>query len=500
MRPFGDRLLPLWGLLLLLVFASASGPSPAAGFQAPSAPPPVGDIKETAPAYSEDEAREYVTELQPLVERVLGRKFKVRPQFKLTDRVGAAESLSHDFVPQFKNLLPQLGERDVTRTAQAQARLLAPGLIGKYGIQDKTLYLLPKNVQGILAAARVEPKHLKSIVKLAVAHELTHALQDQEVDLAKALLRLHSLEESQAFNALMEGQAVFVQDRVGKMLGLDEAVVDLSRLLSAGAIQHADAAEQMLTKMTGTLFEQVYIGGQRFVAYFVEHGGMEKVWSLFGHPPTTTAMIDKPATYNASPNARRDYASIVEGLEQDFGDRNWRIQNIPLGVANLRAAYANLDVQKRDDLLDHIETVQALVVQDPPASMMGNVSLIVLTNDKFAKTAVEYLEDYSRMMVKQIQAKSAIKISDPVIEDFNAIKADVARQISFTLQAPGEPEIKQTVIRVARGRYLVEIIKQNIDLTPQQLAAIADKVLARASAPPAAARPLGSAGGSSAGK
>jgi hypothetical protein len=481
MKRHRNSMVVTWLLVLSLANLTSQGRS--AEYLAAPAPAANEDLKEGAPAFSEEEAGAYIAEVEPLVERVLGRQFKAKPQFKLTDRAGAAESLARDFVPQFKNLAPHLSDMEVEASARNEARKLAPALLGKYGMRDKILYLLPRNVAGLLAAAKVDPMQLKAIVKLVVAHELTHALQDQEVDLVKAMSRIRNGDESQAYSSLMEGQAVFVQDRVGEMLGLNDAVVDFSRMLSAGAIKRDDPAVELLSHARAALYEEVYLGGQRFVAYYVEHGGMAKVWTIFERPPTESAMIAKPALYSEAPRVMRDYTQVLLGIDRDFGNRDWKVQNITLGQANLRAAYASLDPQKRDELLDQIEASQAIIAVDQPAGMMGNVSLIVMRDSSFTRTGAGYLEEYTRSMIKKIQAGSAVKITDAKFEDFNGIKADVAYKVTFVIQAPGERKINEQVVRIARGKYLFELLTQNVDLTPEKIVEIAEKVFSRVTAP-----------------
>src|SRR4029453_8963832 len=106
-----------------------------------------------------------------------------------------------------------------------QARPFVSCLLGKYGFVDGTVYLLAGNVRPLFKLCDTDEKQLPAIVKLVVAHELTHALQDQELDLKTTLAAIKNVDASLAISAAIEGQAVFVQDSVGQALELDAAVL-----------------------------------------------------------------------------------------------------------------------------------------------------------------------------------------------------------------------------------------------------------------------------------
>ncbi|HYH02576.1 MAG TPA: hypothetical protein VEC37_05710, partial [Bacillota bacterium] len=198
-------------------------------------------MAEGKPAYTMKEVKNYVCKIVPLVENATGKKFLKIPRLVFADRKKMTKVLSRELMEPLSNLYPQLARDQINRMSQSQAALASMNLMGKYGVKDGKLYLLPKNMLPLLNLAEVDEKHTKSLLQLVIAHELTHALQDQETDL-KRCYKITDIDRFSAFSATMEGQAVWVQEKVGRQLGLDDSVVEMSRLLSAGTIKFDDPA------------------------------------------------------------------------------------------------------------------------------------------------------------------------------------------------------------------------------------------------------------------
>ena len=193
-------------------------------------------LREAKPAFDQKFAEDLLKEVLPIVEKITGRTFKKTPKVQTASRKVVSEALYHDLLPQLKILLPNASEKKVEQTTRAQAFGMAPLLLGKYGFEDKILYVLPGNFLPLLTLADIDAKYLKPIAMLIVAHELVHALQDQETDLVSQLEHMKSQEEALSISSVIEGHAMLVMERVGKEMKLDEryhkAIVDLAGLYS----------------------------------------------------------------------------------------------------------------------------------------------------------------------------------------------------------------------------------------------------------------------------
>ncbi len=476
-------------LLTVLLLALATNP-PLFGNEQPATkeaatwPPPevkelVELLREGEPAFTREQASTYARELVPLVEEAAGRKLKRAPSIELVSRAELAEVLSRELQPQLRNLFPKLNEEEVKGAADAQARLLAPMLLGKFGTEDKVLYLMPRNLYPLLKLVKIDEKHATAMTRLVIAHELAHALQDQEVGLQEKLCQARSLDECQAVNATIEGHAVFIQEKVGRALMLDDALQEHARALAAGAVKLEDPALELLNRTISVQFEQITLGGKKFIGYHYREGGTERLWQILVAPPTETSMIANPAGYSPLRGRKLDYAKMLEGLEQDFGAGDWTVQNIELGQMMLRSAYALLEESRAEEIISQVERAQTLIAITAEPFMLGNVSIVVLKKREYGPKLIAAVEEAARKNVEKMKSGSFVGVSDLVMEDFAGIKADVARKLSMNILAPGDIRVKQVVVRVCRGRVMVEILDANIGLTDEKIIGIAEKVFQR---------------------
>lgn len=437
------------------------------------------ELLEGKSAYTLAEARKYVKEIVPLVEEATGRKLNKIPPLKLVDREKMIPILQVEFEPQLKNLYRDYSAKQLEEAGYKQSSAYAKALMGKYGIMDRSLYLLPKNLAPLLKLAKVDEKYTQPILKLVIAHELVHAIQDQEIDL-KRIQQITNYDELSAFSATIEGQAVFVQDQVGKALGLEESAIELSRLLSAGAVTYDDPAQEMINKLIATQFEQIYLGGRKFIEYHYQQGGNERVWEILAKPPVKTAMIAKPDTYNPEKQTELNYQALVEGLEHNLDGEGWQTQNMEVGQMGLRAVYAKIDEQNREAIIDQIEHVQIFIAQntDPPCTV--NVSAIIVKDGSFAKKYMALLEDMVRKNVKEIESSTILQIKNFSIADFTGMKADIARKISFDLaQGDDSPSVPNVFIRICRGNLMLEFYTSNYTMDDALIIKIAELVFSR---------------------
>lgn len=254
-------------------------------------------LVEDEPAYTQADADKLVREILPLVEQAAGKKFLRTPRVKVCRRAEMVKSLRADLTPQMRLVAGLIGDKKARAAMAANlAEAMGAAMLGKYGVQDKVLYLPAGNVRPLLKLMKVDPKLTRPLLKLIVAHELTHALQDQHIDLTKSIVRPDTVDSLQAFNACIEGHAVLIQDLVGEKLHLTKAVREFSRLLAAGCIESDDPVANMQNRMMAEQFKATYIGGRAFMGWHYERGGTKKVWQILAAPPSATATGQKVLT------------------------------------------------------------------------------------------------------------------------------------------------------------------------------------------------------------
>lgn len=152
-------------------------------------------------------------------------------------------------------------------------------VIGMYDDESKELYIVS------------EEKRLSPLRQMIIAHEYTHALQDQHFDLSSLPLEVEDNSDlSLAVLSLVEGDAAFVQNNYKFYLSetlsqseFDKLIKELSELES----EKFEAAPEVVK--VNLLFPYLY--GQQFVYRIWSVRGPEAVNQAYSAPPQSTEQI-----------------------------------------------------------------------------------------------------------------------------------------------------------------------------------------------------------------
>ncbi|MGH9368675.1 MAG: hypothetical protein ACRD3M_13485, partial [Thermoanaerobaculia bacterium] len=193
-------------------------------------------------------------------------------------------------------------------------RFYASQVIAFYDPEPRRFYV----VRG--APAALEAEELEGAAeKLIFTHELTHALQDQNLGLDRRLKALKDNgDRALALQCLLEGEATLVMIRaaLADLPGADETVEDeIAPLLSAGGLEKANAPEDVPPYFTEQLFFP-YVEGTAYVRRAVKAGGWAEVDRLWKNPPVSTAEILHPEARPRVP-ATDLLPARTEGLAPD---------------------------------------------------------------------------------------------------------------------------------------------------------------------------------------
>ena len=434
---------------------------------------------EGEPAFTDDQVRLWVEEILPLVEQETGRRFLTEPQVQTVDRHALQQALERDLQGQMAVLMPEAPEYQQAAMAEQTAQMLAIAALGKYGFVDKCLYLAPGNMQPLLDLAGVDPDLTEPLAKLIVAHELTHALQDQHADIGRLIDETRDIEAMQALNATIEGHAVFVQDRVGRRLGLDEAVLELSRLLSAGAVEFDDPSLQLMNQFLAGQYEQIYLSGRTFIEHHFDEGGDERVWEIVSAPPPDTRVIYQPERYGEEMRAPIDYAALVGGLQPMFGDGRWTAQNQHMGRMILTSLYRAAIPEHADEIVQWIDHAQALVLTDVESGAITGVTLFVLGEPHRAEELIGLLEAAAQTNLQRMSEGAYAAIESFEMETLDEIESDAAHEFRLMMRQSGTQMSRQVIIRVARGSVMIEFMDIGAGLERETYLEIAEELFRR---------------------
>ena len=229
-----------------------------------------------------------VPELERFVERARGLAFKAPVKVTL---LGDAD---------FRARLAEANRRtddDLQDVAAADEVLTALGLLAAHvDLAEAVDGLLGSSVAGFydprtdeLVVRGEEPT---PAVRVTLVHELTHALQDQHFELHRPDLAERDDEAADAFGALVEGDAVRIEEQYLASLPAGEArAVAAEERRAAGRI--GGDAPPVLLQLLGF----PYAAGPAFVAEVDRSGGQAALDAAFASPPVTSEHVLHPETF-----------------------------------------------------------------------------------------------------------------------------------------------------------------------------------------------------------
>ena len=137
-----------------------------------------------------------------------------------------------------------------------------------------------------------------------IAHELTHALQDQHFDIDKFIDRIKGNSDAMyARAALAEGEATLVMmaDAMNNMgMEMDLSMLDMDGVFGQLMIQMSAAQFPKFAEAPRALREALmfpYIKGLGFVNYGRRQGGWKRIDKIYADIPMSTEQIMHPAKY-----------------------------------------------------------------------------------------------------------------------------------------------------------------------------------------------------------
>ncbi|MEK6234631.1 MAG: hypothetical protein N2C14_07950, partial [Planctomycetales bacterium] len=274
-----------------------------------------------------------------------GRSFKKAVRPKLMDRDELAKYLAKSMKEEYDEAELYLMDRtfkafrlvpESLDVSQAMTDLFAEGVAGFYDSEKKTLVLIQEKPQPKRKKTLLEklfgsaPEFDKDEQRSVLAHEMTHALQDQHFDL-EGLHRAtkHDDEMSLALSALVEGEATLAMladadDGLDgrSMLRASPRRVDMTFHVFRAVMPFASGAA--FRKAPGVLRESMifpYHKGTVFVLCLTNRDGWKSIDAAFRDPPASTEQILHPKKYYE----QRDEPTAVElpDLKKSLGD-GWK--------------------------------------------------------------------------------------------------------------------------------------------------------------------------------
>ncbi len=188
-------------------------------------------------------------------------------------------------------------QSDRTALRRTLSELRALGLVhGNVNLASSENALNQADVVGLYVDAKktvfVRGTKLTPYVRVTLAHELTHALQDQYFDLTTLDNRAKG--DQDALTALVEGDAVRVQDLYEQQLS---AADKRAYQKSQNQIQKGSGKTSNVPEILGDIDSFPYAFGPTFVDSLDADGGTAGINRAFRKPPVAEAQIVDPVKY-----------------------------------------------------------------------------------------------------------------------------------------------------------------------------------------------------------
>lgn len=279
----------LFGVVAVALATAVTGLAPAAAGAADKTP------STTAPATTVPAS--WDPRIEPIahqVEELRGLKFDHPVAVEFLDDAAFEKKVAVD-----KGKLTPQDKQEIER---AQSQLRAVGLIGpEVDIVDAMSSL---QTSGVLAY--YSPKTKKVTVKgtttddvstrVTLAHELTHALQDQHYDLQKLTKAAAKDHASTPFRTLVEGDAVRVQRAYLASLPQSDQDAYTQHQSDTGAQVRSEIAAKGVPEALSVVFEAPYDFGPIMLDAVLAQRQEAGVDALFQKPPTTDSSYLTPST------------------------------------------------------------------------------------------------------------------------------------------------------------------------------------------------------------
>lgn len=353
-------------VLLLLATSSLA--------RAEDSPPPLRDA-------SKIEAR--FQEACSAVEKVCGAPFEKKPSWKIVSRDEMRKALNAELSAK---QLESLGTH-VDEILDLESKVV----LGKYVPAEHAVLMVPENAEAM--AKDFDQAFLLSedSLRILLAHEVTHALDWLRFPLGKERDSRATADGLKALDAVAEGHAQWVAEKVAAEWGITDAFVRFTRgitELPKLEDEHArPSAEVIAAEMAFA-----YVQGLAFVKAVHAAKGMAGVEEMLRSPPTGTRAIEHPDEAMAPAGAGTlDPDLILDAWRPMVGDSGWDVNSDRLREAALRTQASQVPEELRKDFLKGYLDGRVILgrMEAEGALLIGTAMIFETAEDAQRMVAVE---------------------------------------------------------------------------------------------------------------
>lgn len=255
-----------------------------------------------------------VAELRPVVEKVCGRKFQQPPIAVLADAGDMMRVFRIELEPQIAALYQGQPARRIQRALQLRADTVGLSAIGKLELASGEVLVVPERVTANVRALGLQDVDELAVLKLFVAHELVHALQQQEIALGKRYAAMTAADEIDSLVMRTEGHAVMCSEMVMRELGL-LAAIPTARAIVAGSERPLQELGATISLRQGRARSALlYLTGADILYDVHKQSGMAGVWRLLASRGAIGELLRPQAKLPVIVNLQACFLGVGERL------------------------------------------------------------------------------------------------------------------------------------------------------------------------------------------
>ncbi|OGV59648.1 MAG: hypothetical protein A2283_07880 [Lentisphaerae bacterium RIFOXYA12_FULL_48_11] len=437
-------------------------------------------LKDGKPEYTIDEANDMVSELMPLIEDIAGKTFIKPPEIRLinTDKIDELMIREENCEKTTNNIL---------ESKKSENKMMSKFILAIYSKCEHVLYLMPQRIPVVTRLFGFDEKYGRDIAKMNIAHELTHALQDQHINFLTFFEKMNRSEETHAFLSMIEGHATFIEKKIGQLLGIEKKIIDAFPLVNhmeGNPKKAAFGSHELTDKFIKSLppIQMIYSAGEKFIHYHYNKGGNDKIWYILNNPPVDTLMITEPEIYSAKSYDRLNYSDILNDIYDfhsvvGFHKSDFIYRNDSFSRFDLSQFWEILNIEDKDLIISKIHNLQNLTIYYKDFQI-ASIDFIVLSDEKYASRLSSATTKLLKQIVKQPNEK---KMN---LGQCNKGNINVDQKISgirkYISKENGEEKFFNcNWVIISKGNVLVTYNDVLLDLEDCEILEIANKIFSR---------------------
>jgi hypothetical protein len=302
-------------------------------------------------------------DVAPMIERIVGSRFRTLPTVRPAAPDEIFEYLCEELHPHTLIGFDVPDDDSARAYTERAARSVTENTLAKYRGKTNLVVVQPEVFQ-IQAKIFDRPDYIEAdSVKLLLAHELVHALDDQDFQSSKRCMQPKSRDQTQVWTGVMEGHAQFVAARVAEELGLSELFLFQESIIAKPPPDLSEA-EQFRHEWLHRYMSSAYLDGRQFFEHHVPRiQGFRKL--VFGSLPASKRMILHPELYpgGVSLRPKLDLKKLWGGLREEDED-GWVSAVVEWDDFDLRCLTRRYLPTLDDAFFDELRNAELLICND----------------------------------------------------------------------------------------------------------------------------------------